>query len=213
MSEPLRDRWLAFAPRIGDAGDPASLWVRLERMYASPPRSYHTLHHVGEVLHILDGVRAAAERPDEVELALWWHDAVYDARRTDNEERSAALTAIVAQELGAPDEVAERVRSLVLATRHTGEPLQGDAALIVDIDLAVLACADADYDKYAEAVRAEYRHVSDDAFGTGRAAFLEKMLARERIFRTNALAGLEPHARTNMSRELLRLRLGPPPTA
>ena len=206
MSDSLRDRWLSFAPRIGDAGDPTSLWVRLERMYASPPRAYHTLHHVGEVLQALDRVRAAAERPGEIELALWWHDAVYDARRTDNEERSAALTAIVAQELGAPDEAADRAHGLVMATRHTGEPLQGDAALIVDIDLSILASEESAYDAYAAAVRAEYAHVADADFRAGRAAFLTKMLERPRIFRTRALGGLETRARGNISREFLRLR-------
>jgi predicted metal-dependent HD superfamily phosphohydrolase len=206
MSESLRARWLAFAPRIGDAGDPASLWVRLERMYASPPRSYHTLHHVGEVLRVLDGVCAASERPDEIELALWWHDAVYDAKRTDNEERSAALTAIVAQELGASDEVADRAHALVMATRHTGDPLQGDAALIADIDLSILASEQAEYDAYAAGVRAEYAHVSDADFRAGRAAFLMKMLERQQIFCTLPLQPLEPRARTNLSRELHGLR-------
>ena len=60
--------------------------------YTAPSRHYHNLSHVEDCLAALARVDNlyAAEREILVQ-AVWWHDVVYDATRTDNEELSARL--------------------------------------------------------------------------------------------------------------------------
>jgi predicted metal-dependent HD superfamily phosphohydrolase len=145
-----------------------------------------------------------ARRPAEVELALWFHDAEYDPQRRDNEERSAEWARASVLAAGCAPEVAQRVADLVLATRtHTVAGDDADAALLLDIDLAILAAAPGRFADYERQIRLEYAHVPDDAFRTGRAKVLRGFLQRERIYRTEPFhAALEARARANLAASL-----------
>ena len=174
----------------------------LRRRYAEPGRRYHDQAHVDACLRRMHERRAAFDDAESVELAIWFHDAVYNPRAGDNEERSAELARRSLAALGAPASRVDAVRRLILATKHDAEPATPDARLLVDIDLAILA-ADADaFDDYERAIRAEFAHVGDDQFRRGRASVLRKFLARDRIFASDAFAPMEPAARANLKRSL-----------
>lgn len=181
----------------------------LEAAYAEPHRRYHTRAHIeaclGE-LAALDGVSASDRRV--LEYAIWWHDAVYDPHRSDNEARSADLARKDLKQLGAsPDEIDEVVRLILLTQGHEVAPGDGIGARLVSIDLSVLGAAEDVYDAYAQGVREEYAFVPDEAFRAGRAAILERFLDSPALypdpgFRTR----LEARARANLRREIARLR-------
>jgi predicted metal-dependent HD superfamily phosphohydrolase len=176
--------------------------------YSEPHRRYHTLQHVREGLAYFDATAMLARRPAEVELALWFHDAVYDPRRSDNEERSAqwARDSVLAADCAA--DVADRVAALVLATaHHTQASDDPDTQLLLDIDLSILGSAPARFEVYEQEVRAEYAHVDDAAFRAGRAALVEAFLRQPRLYATAAFHdALEARARDNLQRSLERLR-------
>ena len=207
---------------------PDEVQVDLETRYAEPHRRYHTMAHIRHVLDEVDSLLAhhCVADPDAVRLAAWFHDAVYDPRSPTNEAESAELAARV---LGATRHRhrVPTVRRLVMATaghqpgperpsgrtagperppERTAEPggVAVDEAVLVDADLAVLAGAEDAYDRYVAAVRAEFAHVDDAGWRAGRAAFVESMLARPRLF---TFRGGEPDARANLNRELASLRL------
>ena len=144
--------------------------------------------------------------PAVTQLALWFHDAVHDGEAGRDEERSAELAdARLTGHLGAR-EVDEVVRLVLVTTDHA--PMPGDApgALVSDADLAVLGSAPDRYTRYARQVRAEYAHVPDDAFRTGRAAVLRALLEGGTLFRTPQAAALwEDRARANLAAELTTL--------
>ena len=203
--EPLRERWTALCARIG-RGDGGTLFNLLESQYSHPPRAYHSLEHVSACLTLLDGCRGLALHADELEFAIWVHDCVYTPQRTDNEERSAAVARLFLRELGAAGEIADRVTRLIMATRHTGQPETGDAALIADIDLAILGSSEADYDRYALGIRAEYSFAPDAEYRHGRTAFLQALLKRPAIYFTSAFSErFEQLSRANIKRELIAL--------
>ena len=83
------DRWQTVWRELGAAKVDELLFHQLVACYSEPHRKYHTTRHLEECLSHLDRVRSEAERPGEVELALWFHDAIYDTLRKDNETRSA----------------------------------------------------------------------------------------------------------------------------
>ncbi len=204
-----RERWRALLSRIAPSADADRTYAALAAAYASPGRHYHTLAHIGACLSLFDEAREPAHDPDEVELALWLHDVVYDSRASDNEERSAAWAgALLAEGGGARHATA--VERLVLATRHRDEPDTGDAALVRDIDLAILAAPPAEFDGYERAIRAEYAWVPDADFRQGRAELLRGFLARERLYRTARFqARFDARARANLRRALEAPGRGP----
>nr|WP_283254299.1 N-methyl-D-aspartate receptor NMDAR2C subunit [Ramlibacter paludis] len=180
------------------------LMNQLLAAYSEPHRHYHTLQHLRECLAQYEAASMLARRPAEVELALWFHDAEYDPQRRDNEERSAEWARASVLAAGCAPEVAQRVADLVLATRtHTVAGDDVDAALLLDIDLAILAAAPGRFAEYERQIRLEYAHVPDDAFRTGRANVLRGFLQRERIYRTEPFhAALEARARANLAASL-----------
>jgi len=165
-----------------------------------PHRRYHTLQHLRECLALFDEVRARAARPGEVAIALWFHDAIYDTRRHDNEAASAAWARRVLEAAGAAADVADRVDALILATRHSQVLATGDERLLVDIDLAILGAAPARFAEYERQIRDEYGFVPEPVFREKRAEVLRSFLARPALFSTAALAArLEATARVNLA--------------
>jgi predicted metal-dependent HD superfamily phosphohydrolase len=195
--------WTALGAQVINGG----LMNQLVAAYSERQRHYHTLQHLRECLAQFDAGAVLARRPAEVELALWFHDAIYDPQGRDNEERSADWARASVLAAGCEAEVADRVAGLVLSTRgHDAAADDVDAHLLLDVDLSILGAAPARFDQYEQQVRAEYAHVPDEAFRAGRRRVLEGFLGRPRIYRTAAFHdALEVRARTNLQRSLAAL--------
>lgn len=198
----LVDRWVALAGpatrRIG-----ADLTAR----YAEPHRRHHTLAHLTGVLDLVDELAAHAADPDAVRLAAWFHDAVYDPERADNEARSARLAARVLADTDlAPGRVAEVVRLVELTETHDPDASDADGQVLCDADLAILGADPERYAAYTAAVREEYAFVPEEIFRAGRAEILRSLLDLPRIFHTpEANARFEETARHNLTTELMLL--------
>ncbi|MFD9481336.1 hypothetical protein [Streptomyces nojiriensis] len=205
----LRARWQATVTAAGAAADrdPAPYADRLLTAWAEPQRRYHTTAHLADVLARIDVLAAHAADPAAVQLAAWFHDAVYRPDRSENEERSAALAERALPELGIdPARTAEVARLVRLTVTHDPAPGDTDGEALCDADLAVLAGDPGAYAAYAAAVRAEYGFVPDDAFRAGRAAVLRQLLGLPRLFRTPyGAAHWEAPARANLAAELAGL--------
>lgn len=187
-----------------------ALLTRLRERLAQPHRHYHTQAHVDALLRWLATHAALVARRDLIEAAIWFHDAVYDPARDDNEVQSAALARAELAAIGWPADAVERVVALALATqRHDAPPGDRDAWLFLDLDLSVLGQSAATYRAYADAVRAEYAFVDERRYREGRSQVLARLLARDPIYRTPELrSAWEAAARANLGEELQRLRAG-----
>jgi predicted metal-dependent HD superfamily phosphohydrolase len=178
---------------------PAGLMHALIEAWAQPQRHYHSLQHLRECLLHAEAARALARHPGEVELALWFHDAVYDPKGSDNEALSADWATDALAQAGAGSELQERVRALIMATRHDAEPTDPDARLLVDIDLAILGAEPARFAEYDAQVRAEYRWVPGWLYRRKRKQVLSGFLARPVIYGTGWFRErLEVRARENL---------------
>lgn len=193
---------------------PAKLIDDLHQRYAEPHRHYHTQQHVDTLLAELRITPVPVHNRDVVEAAIWFHDALYDTHRQDNEARSAELAAMQLKDAAWSAEPIARVVKLILATAdHTAakevvneEP---DAALFLDLDLAILGARPPVYDAYAKAIRQEFDWVPDAGYRTGRARMLTRFLAQPRLFRIDYYAGqLDIIACDNMQREQIALLRG-----
>jgi predicted metal-dependent HD superfamily phosphohydrolase len=165
------------------------------------------VRHLGECFEVLDGVRDEAERPGEVELALWFHDAIYDTKRHDNEQRSAEWARSIAEQAGLDRRVGERIAELIMATRHDAEPVGADACVLVDVDLSILGAEPGRFDEYERQVREEYRWVPAPVFRRERRKILRRLLARPVLYNTARMReSHERRARANLERSLARLK-------
>jgi predicted metal-dependent HD superfamily phosphohydrolase len=147
-----------------------------------------------------------------VRFAAWFHDAIYDARCTTNEEASAHLARRVLDglelEAACVDEVARLV--LLTAAHDPADPSDDPAAAVMlDADLAVLGSDPATYAAYVNGVRAEYAHVDDAGWRSGRAAVLRHFLDADRIYATEPMRAREHRARANIAAELATLERQP----
>lgn len=203
------DGWRSLWRALGAAVADDALHAELLAVHGEPRRHYHSRQHLEECLRHLDEARALAAHPDEVALALWFHDAVYEPMRSDNEERSAHWAGRAARAAGVAEEAARRIEGLVLATRHRDDapPTTDDEALIVDIDLAILGADVRRFDEYERQVRAEYSGVPGILFRRKRRAVLEGFVARASIFRTAPFRErYEAKARENLRRSIAKLK-------
>ncbi len=144
-----------------------------------------------------------AVHPAEVEIALWFHDAIYDTLRHDNEERSASWAKSAIAAAGGNSKIAERVYEMIMTTRHSSTPSTLDQQVLVDIDLSILGAVASRFDEYEQQVREEYALIPTFIFKRKRHTVLEGFMNRSRIFNTKEFFDLyEVSARENLRRSI-----------
>ena len=201
-----------FAPLPFDL--PPEQRAAIEQAYATPPRAYHDLRHVGEVLrHYADVANGPGwSHPHEAAFAILYHDAIYVAGAKDNEARSAELARGHLARWW-PDVDAGRVAHWIeLTARHgtlaPADVPDADARLFLDCDMAILAAEPAVFDAYDRGIASEYRGVVPGwLFAINRRRFLKGLLARERIYLSDFFhATLDANARRNLRRAVTTKR-------
>lgn len=177
---------------------------KLLHRYSEPHRHYHNLRHIDACLEEYAEVRGLIQKPFEVWLAIWFHDAVYDPKQKDNEGLSAQYAI---ENLGILErDSLELVSQLIIATKHDKQAASDDERYIMDIDLAILGKDRATFDGYEKSIRLEYEWVSEDRFREGRATILKGFLARPSIYQTEYFREkYEKTARSNLNRSISAL--------
>lgn len=193
------------------AAEPADayrVFDRLEAAYGEVHRSYHTLEHLAEMFRVSSRLADFANDISAVQLAIWFHDAVYDPRANDNEARSAELANELLRPLGLPAQLLDHVAALIRSTAHSGYVLvDADTAVLLDADLAILGADNRRYLRYAADIRREYDWVDEASYRDGRVNVLTNFLSRPRIFRTTRMFEVaEQPARQNLAAEIETLR-------
>ncbi|TPX36977.1 hypothetical protein SmJEL517_g01023 [Synchytrium microbalum] len=181
-----------------------SWWDTIRSRYSESQRRYHTLSHLKNLLSLLDTY--PVHNPLAVELAIWFHDVIYDPTRHDNEEQSIVVFEKYAVDASIEPTVAEEVTTMIRATISHKLPETGvtdDLKLFLDFDLEVLSWLWSDYEEYSKAIRQEYIHMPDSDYTAGRAGVLERFLGRPRLyFSEEFFATREQRARGNLRKEI-----------
>lgn len=163
------------ASRVGHS------FAELTRRYAESSRHYHCAQHINHCLREFDNVRHLADHPDAIELAIWFHDAIYVAGDPMNEENSAALFLDLSDGCLGHD-LQHAVSDLILITMHRERPRNRDEAFVVDIDLSSFGVSWPEFLRQSWAVRDEMTHLTDRQFAAAQLRFLTSLLQRERFF-------------------------------
>lgn len=179
----------------------------LKEKYSEKSRFYHNLSHVKALLNLCESLNNKTQDQNAIRLAIWFHDVIYDTKRSDNEEESARLADEMLLKLLVNTETIEFVRDLILATKnHNGKNLAYDAKLFLDMDLVILGTSEEVYKEYSKAIREEYSWVSDSVYRSGRKKILKSFIQRERIYLTDQMeVRYEEKARENVNSEIKSL--------
>ena len=202
-----RERFEALLNRRcagGASVDPVSIFEEISSRYNEPHRRYHTPQHIRHCLEQFDLAAGLLDDRDGVEMALWFHDVVWEAAAVppSNERESAEL--FVERLGGALDEeFRDRVYRLVMVTVYPSEPATPDEGYMVDIDLSSFGLPWGEFRRDSQAVRDELPHLTDEEFFPKQHRFLRMLLGRERFFVTDFFAQrYERAVRDNIERLL-----------
>ena len=201
-----RQSWSRAWQKLGANDEGAALHKRLVHCWSEGHRHYHTLQHLQECFGLLTGIAIDEKDAAAIAIALWFHDAYYDPQRTDNEARSAQLALQEAHAAGIPQEAAQRIHDMIMATVEHDVQADPVVQLLVDIDLSIFGTEQARFDESDVQVRREYAHVPEADWRVGRRRVLQGFLDRERLFGTEHFhSRFEQRARENIARSLARL--------
>ena len=206
MTSSLNQRWNRLWSELGVTNIPNGILAELTAAYSSPGRYYHNLTHIKDCLGVFDYGKELAECPAEVELAIWFHDAIYDTRASGNEQKSAEWAYRVITQAGLSSTIAERVHKLILATCHTYAATGSDAQLLVDVDLSILGSEPNIFWQYEQNIRKEYEWVPLAIYIQKRGEILHRFLQRPHVYQVELYRQLyEAQARTNLGQAIDRL--------
>lgn len=205
----LLTKFKGFHPRWQELANDERAYEKLLIMYNEPHRHYHNFAHIANAMKefkLYQESEKQLKNPIAVEFAIWFHDAIYDPKSDNNEEKSALLVQQMALMLESSKEFAEYVGDLVLATKHSSIPENTDAQALVDIDLSILGKTEKEFDEYEAEIREEYSWVPEENFKSRRKSILEGFLKRQTIYSTNFFRDrYEAQARNNLKRSISRL--------
>jgi predicted metal-dependent HD superfamily phosphohydrolase len=185
--------------------------ARLTAIYRGGDRHYHDLRHIETLLALAEENAREINDNEAVEAAIWFHDAVYDTRKADNEEQSAELATELLAGVAA-DERLGFIAAMIRASANHRIPLSmpqsaaHDCALFLDMDLAILGSPAEEFAAYERAVRREYDWVPEKEWLVGRSQVLRNFLARPFIYASPQFQrSHEAAARSNLKRSLALL--------
>jgi predicted metal-dependent HD superfamily phosphohydrolase len=204
----LANQWKASWEGLGISITPMLIqeFKELIARYSEPHRRYHTVRHLEECFAKLTEIHNLAEHAAEVELALWFHDAIYEKHSSQNEVKSAELAVKKVLAAGGSVDAAARISNLIMATRHAVLPRNKDEQVLIDVDLSILGAEPERFEEYERQIREEYSWVPWFLFREKRRKILKDFLARPTIFNTHVfIQRYEKQARQNIERSITRL--------
>jgi len=160
-------------------------YTKLIEAYSEKHRAYHTLEHIDACLIQLDAVTGETDNPDVIEIALWFHDAIYNPLSSTNEEDSAALAKSFLYENLVASDMTDRVYELIIFTKNHHAPNSADGQLILDIDLSILGAERNIYEQFENNIRKEYRLIPSFIFKRERKKILKSFFERQRLYHSD----------------------------
>ncbi len=194
---------------VGGAQDTSTeIHQRLINGYNEPQRRYHTFAHIKHCLSMFDQCKSLTSNPDALEIAIWFHDAIFVPGNSDNE----ALSSDFYRELSAgahTEEFRELAGTLIMATLHEGRSMENsDARYMVDIDLSSFGLPWENFLADSRLLREEHAEFSDADYYRKQAAFRTCLLGQPHFYQTDFFRRhYEQQARENLEKYSAQLKV------
>ncbi|WP_047414576.1 hypothetical protein [Cellulophaga sp. Hel_I_12] len=179
-------------------------WKEIEEKYSSKSRYYHNLEHLENMLKELDEVKTQILNLDSLIFAVYYHDIIYTATKSDNEVQSSLL--FQKRITKTSFSYIQECRRAIEATKEHKFSEDHDTNLLLDCDLSILGKSNIEYTQYAKNIRKEYQIYPDFMYRKGRKKVLKSILALKSIYKTDFfIQKYEKQARENLELELAQL--------
>lgn len=176
--------WEQFAIKLSLTHDKnTSIYSILLSAYTEPGRHYHTVQHIVECLQLFHQIKHQLQDPIAVELAIWFHDVIYDPKVSDNEEQSAELMKKLCTEIVDQAQI-PKVYWWIVATKKHQPSLDSDLNYLLDIDLAILGSDSNRFAEYEQQIQQEYSWVEPSIYKIKRAEVLQYFYAMQPLYQT-----------------------------
>ena len=180
----FKSHWLRFSSQLSIEQDVSqTLLNTLITAYKEPQRAYHTVQHIAECLAHFQNIQSSLNDPIAVETAIWFHDAVYDPKASDNELQSAELMKSVCNEFLSEQQI-EKVYQWIIATQKHQPSDDHDLNSLLDIDLAILGSNAERFAEYQQQIQFEYAWVESDVYKVKRKQVLQQFEQMNPIYQT-----------------------------
>ncbi|WP_205943972.1 hypothetical protein [Pedobacter xixiisoli] len=179
------------------------LWDEIEIAYSGQQRYYHSLTHLENLLAQLEAIAAQLQNWDVILFSLYYHDIIYSATQSNNEEKSAELAENRMLKAGIPLAIIKECKEQILATKSHVVSNNHDTNYFTDADLSILGQDWDSYAAYFKSVRKEYQIFPNLIYKVGRKKVLKHFLTMPRIYKTAYFyEKLESKARENLQKEI-----------
>lgn len=163
----------------------ATIHQQLIASYSEPQRFYHRLTHIEHCLALIEKISSELQSPEALELAIWYHDVIYQPGAKDNEQLSADLFMTTSDGVF-DDNLRDTVYQHIMATVHDGSEVNhADTIYMLDIDLSSFGRPWAEFIQDSDNLRLEMKHWPDDAFYRRQTRFQDKLFGQPRFFKSD----------------------------
>jgi len=206
----MKSRFIKLWEGIDAKSNPITEFNKLSLLY-SKKRYYHSISHIQMCLQELDYFKKLNKETynfDLIELAIWYHDVIYDTRNTNSEERSAEYAVRVCNKAKLSATAITKVKKLILSTKFKNKSENKNERLLQDIDICIFGQSKKIFDEYEKNIRKEYLWVPLERYREGRIKVLKYFLDRKYIYNTEIFRKkYEQKAKTNLKQSIKKLSI------
>ena len=204
--ENLKKKYIHLLSNYTDKKTITIFWNEIAQKYSFSKRFYHNLNHINELISLSISYKSDIYDLEVVQLAIFYHDIIYNAIKKDNELKSAIYCKKQLEKTSFPKEKIEKCYKYILSTKNHESDNEKDLNYLLDFDLSILSSQSVDYDTYLKQIRKEYSVFPDIIYKAGRKKVLKYFLKQKKIYKTDDFFNnFEKIARANLNKELLKL--------
>lgn len=195
----LAKEWVLISCLSSEDKNHDSAFETILFKYSNLFRAYHNPKHLVNCFDVLEKFFPNEKLDPAIRLALFFHDAVYNTTKTDNEAQSCLLLDKLLPDID--ESIRNDAKSYIMVT-SSHLPFDDKSKIVVDCDLAILGSSPEEYEVYENSIREEYYFAPQDLYVSGRAKVMSKFANKEFVFWTEQMRNsqYEINAKINLAR-------------
>ena len=171
--------------KIENKNDVDYWWHEILENYTKKWKFYHNLNHVYSFVNLFEKYNKFIKNyKNEFLISIYFHDIIYIPSRNDNEEESINMFNKFYNEVKPNNLNKEKVIEFIAETKNHSLSKDYDFELDLFLDMDMQIVSDENWEDYENKIRKEYCFVDETEYKNKRRQFLQSLVNKNRIFRT-----------------------------